>query len=669
MAGLERQPFRADIQGLRAIAVGFVVLYHASLPGLTGGYVGVDIFFVISGFLITNHLLANLLRDGRIDFASFYAKRARRILPASLVVLLLTLASAAIWIAPLDLKATFQDAIATVAYAPNLLFAYQNTDYLADQAPSLFQHYWSLGVEEQFYIVWPAIMAIGFLAFGKSRSRLFWGLMTLVVLSFVGGMVLTTVAQPWAFFSLPTRAWELGVGGLVAFAVSSPKWRPSQTLARVGGWAGIVALAAIGFLYNDATVFPGTAAAGPVLATAAVIYFGHWRTRGDPGVILNRRGLVFVGTISYSLYLLHWPALVIPAKAGGLENELTLWSSLAIAFICVPLAWVLYRYVERPAQNWHLLTTARPRLTLLATAGASVVIVAICATGIYASSRLPLSTEQSASGASYSAPPVFTSFVPENLTPSLYAAAASNPAIYATECHVNEAAVIAKGCEFGDNPTAPEVQLFGDSHAAQWFPALYELAAAGDIQLRVDTKSSCPSVDIPKLEDGLPYLACETWRDNVQDQIDRTQPDIIVLANYARSPGFSDGPEHPDEWKNGLISTMSEFPKAADVYVIADSPNLPTTPAVCLSAHLSEARACGVSRDEAIDEEINAAEAQAAATVGGTFVDLTNFICSAERCDPITGNLLIFRDGNHLTPQFSAGLADELADELDLQLR
>lgn len=669
MAGLERQPFRADIQGLRAIAVGFVVLYHAGLPGLSGGYVGVDIFFVISGFLITNHLLANLLRDGRIDFALFYAKRARRILPASLVVLVLTLAAAAMWIAPLDLRGTFQDAIATAAYVPNLLFAYQNTDYLADQAPSLFQHYWSLGVEEQFYILWPAIMAFGFLAFGNSRGRLLCGLMVLVVLSFVGGLVLTTVAQPWAFFSLPTRAWELGIGGLTAFAVSSPRWRPSSTLARVGGWAGIVALAAIGVLYSDATVFPGVAAAGPVLATAAVIYFGHWRTRGDPGVILNRRGLAFVGTISYSLYLLHWPALIIPAQAGGLENELPLWTSLAIAIICVPLAWVLHRCVERPAQNWRPLAAARPRLTLLATAGASVLIVAICVTGIYASSRLPLSTELSAAAASYSDPPVFTSFVPENLTPSLDDAAASNPAIYATECHVNEAAVAAKGCEFGDDLTAPAVQLFGDSHAAQWFPALYVLAAAGDIQLRVDTKSSCPSVDIPKLEDGVPYVACETWRNNVQDEIDRTQPDIIVLANYARSPGFSDGPEHAEEWERGLISTMSEFPEAAEVYVIADSPNLPATPAVCLSAHLSQAQACGVSRDEAIDAEINAAEAEAVTTAGETFVDLTDFICSAERCDPITGNLLIFRDGNHLTPQFSAGLADELADELDLNLR
>jgi peptidoglycan/LPS O-acetylase OafA/YrhL len=299
LAEFERQRFRTDIQGLRAIAVGLVVLYHAGLPGLGGGYIGVDVFFVISGFLITNHLLADLFRSGKIGFASFYAKRARRILPASLLVVVLTASASLLWIAPLQLKAVIQDAAATALYVPNMLFAVQNTDYLSDQTPSLFQHYWSLGVEEQFYIVWPALIGAGFVMVRRSERGLFWGL-----------------AAPWAFFSLPTRAWELGVGGLLAFGVRSPRWRPSPAVARLGGWFGLSALVAAGFLYTDATVFPGLAAVGPVIASAAVIYFGNWRSRGDPSVLLSLRGIVFIGTISYSLYLVHWPALVIPAQAG-----------------------------------------------------------------------------------------------------------------------------------------------------------------------------------------------------------------------------------------------------------------------------------------------------------------------------------------------------------------
>lgn len=247
--------FRPDIQGLRAVAVSAVVLYHAGLPLLPGGYVGVDVFFVISGFLITSHLLSGLARRGRVSFAEFYARRARRILPASFVVLILSTIAALVWFPPVLMSQVWAGAVATALYVPNLLFAVQGTDYLADTAPSLFQHYWSLGVEEQFYLIWPALLALGWKAF-RSKTMLKAVLALLGVASFGLGVWLTFISQPWAFFSLPTRAWELGLGAAIAFQLQHRSRLMPATVAPIVGWLGILAIVAASVLLSANTLFP-----------------------------------------------------------------------------------------------------------------------------------------------------------------------------------------------------------------------------------------------------------------------------------------------------------------------------------------------------------------------------------------------------------------------------
>ena len=281
-AARRRDGFRPDIQGLRAIAVGSVVLYHAGLSKVSGGYVGVDVFFVISGFLITGHLLREILSTGRLSFGVFYARRARRILPAAFAVNILTLIAATMLMPPTELKSTVHDAIATALYAPNMIFANRATDYLAQSGqPSLFQHFWSLGVEEQFYLVWPLLLVA---TFALVRRRRFWlgvAVGGVALVSFVACVRLTTTNQPWAFFTLPTRAWEFAAGGLTALIIASGRRLP-RVPAALAVWAGLAGLGIAIFGFTDATRFPGTAAALPVLATALVILGGAGIRSGTP---------------------------------------------------------------------------------------------------------------------------------------------------------------------------------------------------------------------------------------------------------------------------------------------------------------------------------------------------------------------------------------------------
>lgn len=652
--------FRGDIQGLRAIAVGAVVLYHAGVPFLPGGYVGVDIFFVISGFLITSHLLGGLARTGRVPFASFYAKRARRILPASLLVVVLSVVAALIWFPPLLMDEVWRGAVATALYVPNLLFAANGTNYLAETTPSLFQHYWSLGIEEQFYLVWPLLLAVGW-KYLRSRRALGVALAAVVVLSFLACVFLTFRLQPWAFFSLPTRAWELGVGGIVAFALHHRARILGPRSAAIVGWVGLLGLVATVALFTSSTPFPGYWAALPVITTALVILAGATPTRYGPSALLSLRGMAFVGAISYSLYLVHWPALVIPQAAVGYAHPLPLWVTLLIAVVCVPVAWVLYRFVEDPARSWRPLVNARPRRTLLAALAGSLAAILVATTASLATDSRDLSASEAAEASALTTTPAFTPFVPQNLRPTLRDASSDQPRIYADGCHRSFAETTPADCVYGDR-SAPRVVLFGDSHAAQWFPAVMGWAADNGYAVEVHTKSSCPSIDATVFRDGVPYTECSRWRDAVIDKIDTESPALVLIANFGTANlNIPADRSYVAAWTAALASTLTRI--SAPTAVIADTPDLRQTPSVCLSARLQDTAACGLPRAQALRADVHQAEIQAAAADGSPVIDLTDYLCS-DVCDPVIGDTLVYRDAHHLTATFSAELAGPLGAAL-----
>lgn len=674
---VRRDGFRADIQGLRAIAVGSVVLYHAGITFVSGGYVGVDIFFVISGFLITSHLLRDVLSTGRVAFGSFYARRVRRILPASFVVNVLTLIAALLFIPTTELAGVGRDAIATALYVPNMAFAGRATDYLAQSGPpSLYQHFWSLGVEEQFYLLWPLLL-VGVFALARGSRRLLGTVIVAVAaVSFVACVWLTKMNEPWAFFSLPTRAWEFSVGGLVALVLAGD-WRLPRIPAALTVLAGLTGLGVAIFVFSDATVFPGSAAALPVLATAAVILGGASSAdakQGPPASrLLGVRPMVFVGEISYSLYLVHWPIFTIARYANGQNEPLSLAYRLALLVASVPVAYLLYRLVENPVRRSRRLAALRPSRTLLSASAFSVVVVLVAIATVVATSAATISTNRAAPHMVARPNPKGTSYVPSNLQPTLAGATDDNPASYADGCHLApKYTAIPPNCVFGTNASAPLVVLWGDSHAAEWFPALKPLADEGLIRLESDTKSGCPSADLDvDYRDGTgpqPYPECPVWRQVVLDRLTAAPPALVIMSNYNHPDLPQGGFPTPAAWSSAISRTITAIPSQTSVVVLGETPLPDTTPADCLAANISNTSACDLVRSKALVPAMVKAERTASQTPKSQYVDLSNYLCNSTTCPPIIGNVLVYRDSQHLTATFAKAMSAVVDQQIELAL-
>ena len=690
--------FRRDIEGLRALAVGFVILFHAKFLGLNGGFIGVDVFFVVSGFLITSLLINEHSSVGEISLKNFYARRARRLLPASALVIALTALASRIWLEPLRLKDIGTDAVASGGFFANILFGVRSTDYLqAGQPPSPFQHFWSLSVEEQFYIVWPALLM---LLLWKSRDRHTRAIVAVSILS-VASLTLciwqTTQSQPWAFFGLHTRAWELGIGALVALCWKYVEQLPTNFRAVIG-WLGLFAIVVSGLTITEKMAFPGKLALLPVVATALVLMAGqhaHW----GPQRILSLQPLQWIGARSYSIYLWHWPVLIIAESHAA--RALTVTERLIAIVAAVIAASLSHHFLENPVRH-SVSLQAKPRLALMV--GAVLIVLSVGVGFVLRTSSVALSTDAIADApvaiasttTSTTAPVVstdstvapvetttslvtipegpppsivnptapidaviagaLTDEVPANLQPSLRGASGDKPEIYDNGCHVNLISIEPKICEYGDTTSDFTVALYGDSHAAQWFPALNQIAIDHQWRLIILTKMGCTAIDLITANSlvGPTYPGCRPWREKVLERFVAENVRVVLITNSNRLTDPSTGQPFADSIVKAGFATLIPQLQSMKIspIVITDTPYPGTDVPICLSKAIKNVGSCTVTRDKGIRANRQQTSIDVAVENNAQYLDVSHWVCTIDTCPVITGNILMYRDSHHLTTTY-----------------
>ena len=667
--------FRPDVEGLRALAVGAVLLYHAGLPFAPGGYVGVDMFFVISGFLITGLLLSEMERTGTVSLKRFYSRRAKRLLPVTVVVLGVTVVLSRLLLSPVRMDQVSFDVAAAGLYVVNWRLGAQAVDYLAaGLGTSPVQHFWSLAVEEQFYVVWPALLLIFALrsrqAGRNPRPALAVAVTAVAVSSFAYNVHITGQEAGSAYFSTLARAWEFALGGALALVPAS-RLRLPRAATFVLGWAGVGAVAWSVVRFGEGTTFPGTAALVPVLGTVAIIAAGS-ASRNSSGSsaplgFLTLSPVRHVGRISYSWYLWHWPPLVFATAVWG---ELSLPNSVAIVAATWILAVLSYHLVENPFLNSRQLSLY-PSKALTVGAACTVSSVAL---GLMLFATTPNTEEASGSqiaGAAELEERKELQKSADAIRPTPRNAKDDRPLMYKEGCQLGLEETDLPECVFGNPSAETTVFLLGDSHAMQWFGAVNELAKERDWRLVAITKTACPLADIQRYNVplGRIYHECGTWRKNMFERIERERPGLVIATMQnpytAVENGRQLGPAASDEaLENGFVEVLRNFrDDGAEVAVIKDNPHPNKDIPDCVSQSLQDLEECATPRDKAFNyPPVNARAANR--VDGAKLIDAEPMLCLEDTCPAVIGDVLVYRNGDHITSTYIRTLTPWLGEQL-----
>jgi peptidoglycan/LPS O-acetylase OafA/YrhL len=632
--------YRPDIEGLRAVAVLLVVIAHAGAKWLEGGFVGVDVFFVLSGYLITGLLIKELQRTGRIDLTRFYARRLQRLLPGLLLMLATTGLTAALLLAPFEQAPQAPAGMSAVLWASNFYFAFSSIDYFGPAAESnLFLHTWSLGVEEQFYLAWPALLLflLGAFAWQGSRmdsARLRQGLVVTVVLGLALSAFLTVVAPPLGFYMAFSRAWQFALGAL-AFLWSGPgnRMRP-----KVYGALGLLMILAAALLLDPKMSYPGLWALLPSLGAALVLQSGS--VQSGLG-LLSTRPMQALGRVSYSWYLWHWPVLLLGATLLDVHQPL---GAALLVVTSLVIAVVAHRLVESPMRHWQWLR-ARPAATLLA--GTAAIAIAGLSAHLWG--------QQSQTWMQEPAQQQYTTVRTDA------------PTLYAVGCDDWYRSAVVKACYFGPDDAPHTAVLIGDSVAGQWFPALEEVFRRPGWRLLVLTKSACPMVDEPFFYEriGREFTECTAWR-NAAIAFLRSKPvDLVVMSS-------ADARFTPTQWERGTARVLQALaPATKRLVVLQPTPTLPFDGPACLSRAqwraplLDLPTACTSSPVSDALSLTKGAIARAVSTVANAqALDMVDYVCPGGTCRAERGGQIVYRDNQHLTASFVVGLAKPLSRQL-----
>jgi peptidoglycan/LPS O-acetylase OafA/YrhL len=661
--------FRPDVEGLRAVAVLLVVLYHAGIPGLTGGYVGVDVFFVISGFVITGVLLRERRASSKTSLIDFYARRCRRILPAATLVLLFTVFFAYVLLGVVGGDSAADDGRWATVFLSNFHFASIGTNYLtASQPPSPLQNYWSLSVEEQFYLVFPTL----FILVSRWKGRLqFEARLSVVLGVIIAASYWLSITQPassptHAYFSPLTRAWELALGALVAVSTPWLKRVPS----RIGGmatWVGLLAILLSAFVFTAQTAYPGSLVAIPIVGSALVIAGGLRVPRAGIERVLAIGPLQWVGRRSYGLYLWHWPILILVAEHEG-KSSLPVGESLLLVLVALVLTSASYRIVENPLR--HLRRPSRSTVLLGVAVVASTVLALTfviawdTAASPVGNSRVVPAPDSQTVLAQVAAAASITK-LPRSIRPTL----ASAPLDYggfseSQSCVAHASEVSSRICVRGDRHGKGLLVVYGDSHAVMWLQAFNAIAARAHWRLVVLAKEACPAefitvTDPPGLrQPGGPYLECNQWHRWAVRWINEHHPNMVVVSQRSlylvpSSSGRAAVYGSAAQWERGLQAMLDAVTvPGVEKVVLGNIPERANAAPTCLSEHSADVQACTTPVAQSIPVAYNAAEERAAAATGAQYLGVVPWFCSSVCTDVIKG-FLVYIDEFHVSSTYA----------------
>lgn len=612
-------PKITQIQGLRALAALLVTLFHAKW--ISGGFIGVDIFYVISGFLITGLLIREIERTGTINFKEFYARRFKRLLPTSFFVLAITAVFSWLLIPATMRSSLGRDIIAAGLYVSNYLFAWWQADYQnLDATPSPVIHYWSLAVEEQFYLLWPLLILLFFMVATKLKKKIALTVLVAAVtaLSFVFSIYQTETSPIWAFYSLPTRAWELGLGALLVLL-------PPIKTKKLVGLLGFVFVIASAFIFNETTAFPGLNAVLPVMGTVMLIAtINSWPPFLND--VANSRLFQWLGEISYPLYLWHWPLLVLPSTYFA--RPLAVYERIIAIFATIVLADLTHRFIEEPFRKKKIL----PTLVFKQSAAITLVSVLIGTTIIFTSSdRINVSGINGAIS---------------------LAQIKARPLVYEDGCHANYAETKSDACEYAKLDSQKTMVLYGDSHAAQWFPALSEIASRSGYKLVSLTKSACPSVDVVRSDQGAFKMSrCKKWREDSIQRIMKMKPDVLVMSSFqyfAQPRQFQDRDKWWDDGQRKLLAQVKNA--SPNLIYLTDTPHPARDVPACLANNsISQCNKTERSKNLSIS--------------GFEVIDPNSWLCS-RTCPAVKDGVVAYRDASHISVDIAIALIPRLTQAL-----
>jgi peptidoglycan/LPS O-acetylase OafA/YrhL len=680
---------RLDIQGLRALAVGLVVIYHLWPGRLSGGYIGVDIFFVISGFLITSHLVREVDRTGTVSLGKFWARRIRRLLPAAFTVLVFSLVAALIILPKSLVRQAVFEIGASALYLQNWVLAGNSVDYLAaDNKPSIVQHFWTLSVEEQFYIFWPVLIVVAIWVARKlgrnassPRRAVAIALVAVGIISFLWSVYATATDPSSAYFITPTRVWEFVIGGLLVFVRSWDQVtlgeRSRDRVRLIGGWMGVALILVAAAFFNEDTPFPGYAALLPVVGAALLLYFGRSDLAWSPGSISRFAPIQVLGDISYAVYLWHWPLIVLYPYVFG--SDFVVLGGLAILVVSVVLGLLTKKFIEDPARY------PRERLNRTSVAFAFMMAGVLVLTGASGATTLKIDADQRAvalraaalqeGGSCYGAavmdeandcedPFLVTSTVdPAFAADDRYWEKGIRSQDTCSRQPVTEVSPDAR-CQYGDvDSPAMTIALVGDSHAEHLIDPLVTYAETHNWRVVVFSLSGCTGLETTDdfeqpLSSG--QAECVAWGAETQAEImARNDIDVVLYSN--RPSGKVASSEHAvDVWDEVRASGKT-------VLAMRNVPELPSneTAPECIEASDDSYDPCAWTPDDDSDFMLDAAGDSSSPT---PVVDISDYLCSEDRCHMVIGGLIVYFDDNHLSYTFAQSLSPYLGAAIEKAL-